>query len=488
MVPLGLELAGEIEQHRHGRQEHARGLALAARSHEPADGLGEEQRRRRAGGVHAHREPRHVDAFGHHSHRHHPALGARIELRDAPGGRRVVGQDECGRLAGELLEDPGIRAGHRLVAGDDQSARVGHPALAQLLEPRVGGGEDGRDPVAGGIERGPPRPGGLLGAERLAEPRRVLLPRAVAPPGFTGVGEEHHRAHDAVGERVGVAVRVVGPGLHETVGVRFVHHERDGAVVAAERRSGQGEAAGGVAERLPDALAPALGVAAVVDLVEDHQGAARLGADPMLERMRGDLRIGHHDAVEVARRLARGVGEVRVQRDAGAGGRGGPLVFEVLGRGDDRHLVDGAVAQQLARDAQRERGLTGARGRDGEEIPRTRREVLREGPALPGAQLSGGGGGRCSEGLGAHRLLVLLLRSCRWFRSAATSPGGERAPPCGRRAGDGRRAAYPGPRARPASEPPSVTRATGDDHDRIRGPVGPPPRTAACRQECWKYP
>ena len=42
-----------------------------------------------------------------------------------------------------------------------------------------------------------------------------------------------------------------------------------------------GKSAGRVVERLADGVAPALGVAAVVDLVEDDQGLALLGAHPV---------------------------------------------------------------------------------------------------------------------------------------------------------------------------------------------------------------
>src|SRR5690606_115665 len=130
-------------------------------------------------------------------------------------------------------------------------------------------------------------------------------------------------------------------------------------VVAAEGRTGQRQTTGRVPERFENALTPALRVATVVDLVEDHQGATRLRAHAVFERMRGDLRVGDHDALVVARRLPGGVREVRVERDADAGSGTRPLVLEVLGGGDDGDLVDRPVAQQLRRHPEGEGRLTG---------------------------------------------------------------------------------------------------------------------------------
>ena len=150
----------------------------------------------------------------------------------------------------------------------------------------------------------------------------------------------------------------------------------------------------------------------VVDLVEDDQRAARFGANTVLERVGGDLRIGHDDALVVARGLPRGVGEVRVQGDAESGRCGRPLVLEVFGRGNDRDLVHGPVLQQFRRDPQCERGLACPWRRHREEIARFGGEVLGQGATLPRAQLSPGGGGRSlSDGFSAHRFFVLLVRS-----------------------------------------------------------------------------
>ena len=89
-----------------------------------------------------------------------------------------------------------------------------------LLQPGVGRGDHRGHPLARRVQRGAPRPRGLLGGQRLAEPGRVFLARAVAPARLAGVGQEHHRPHHAVGQRVGVAVGVVGLRALEPVGVR----------------------------------------------------------------------------------------------------------------------------------------------------------------------------------------------------------------------------------------------------------------------------
>ena len=247
-------------------------------------------------------------------------------------------------ICGERLR---VGLGRGVVGGDDQPAGVGHPAGAQLRQAGVGGLQDRGHPVALGVEGGLPRPGGLLGGEGLAEPGRHLLARAGAPARLARVGEEDDRPHDAVGQRVGVAVGVVGLRAQRAGGVGLVGDERDRAVVGAERRPGEREPAGRAAERLPRGLAPALGVPGVVDLVEDHQRATALGAVHVQHRVRGDLRVGHGDALEVGRHLADGVRVLRVDRDAHAGGRLRPLVLEVLGGADDRDGVDRAVTEEL---------------------------------------------------------------------------------------------------------------------------------------------
>lgn len=119
----------------------------------------------------------------------------------------------------------------------------------------------------------------------------------------------------------------------------------------------------------PGSPPPALGVAAVVDLVEDHQRLAVLGAHPVPCRVAGHLGVGDHDPVVLVRGLRIGVGELGVQRNADPGGGLGPLALEVFGRDDDGDGLDGALGQQLGDYTQGERGFAGTGGRDCQEIP-----------------------------------------------------------------------------------------------------------------------
>jgi len=296
VVALGLQPAGELQQVGHRRHEDARGFSRPARPHEPADGLREEQGRRGAGGVDADRQPGHVDALGDHAHRDQPPGAALGEFGDAGRRSGVVGQHDGGRLRGQLRQQGGVSAGRGAVGRDDHAAGVGHVG-ALLAQPLVGSGDHRGHPFAGGVERRPPRPCGLLGGQRLTQPCGVLLAGAVPPARLPGVGEEHHRPDHTVGESLGVAVGVVGLRPQHPVGAGCVVDERDRAVVAAKGRARQGKSARGVAECLADRLAPRLGVTAVMDLVEDDQGLALFGAHPVQCRMRGDLRVGHHHAV-----------------------------------------------------------------------------------------------------------------------------------------------------------------------------------------------
>ena len=235
----------------------------------------------------------------------------------------------------------------------------------------------------------------MLGAGRLTESRGVLRTGAVAPPGFSGVRHEHHRAHHAVGERVGVAVGVVGLRPHQPAGVGFVAHERDRRVVAAERRTRQRQSAGGVVERFPHRVAPTLGVTAVVDLVEDDQRSSALGAHPVTGRVAGHLCVGDDHTVVLRGGVCRAVAELRIQRDAVDGGRHGPLHLEVLGGHHDGDRLDGAVGQQLGGDAQSKRGLAGTGGSDQQIIAWLGAQIAHQSSPLPAPQSPGAGRFNC---------------------------------------------------------------------------------------------
>ena len=206
---------------------------------------------------------------------------------------------------------------------------------------------------------------------------------AVPPAGLPGVGHEQHRPHDTVGQGVGVTVGVVGFRSGEPVRPGFIGDERDRAVVAAERGAGERQPPGRVVERLPDGVAPGLGVTAVVDLVEHDERLAVLGAHPVPARVAGHLGVGHHDAVVLVGGLRVGVGEPRVQCDADPGGGLCPLDFEVFGRDDDGDRFDGALTEQFGHDPQRERRFTGAGGGHRQEIPGLGGQIPAQGASLP---------------------------------------------------------------------------------------------------------
>lgn len=282
-----------------------------------------------------------------------------------------------------MFQQFGVIARLVLIGGDDQAARIGHTGGAQLSQPGVGGNEHLRHPVARGVQGGAPGPSGVFGAERLTQAGGVLVAGAVTPVRLTGVGEEDHGPHHAVGERLGVTVGVIGARLLESGFIGLIGDERNLGIVAAEGRTGQRESSGRIPEGLLDRLTPALRITGVVDLVHDHQRAPVRGAHPMLERMRGHLRIGHHHTVVVRGGRAGRIGEVGVELNAHPRRRPGPLMLEVLGRRDDRHLIDGAVGQQFRRHTQRESRLTGARGGNRKKIARLARQIFGESPALP---------------------------------------------------------------------------------------------------------
>ena len=66
-----------------------------------------------------------------------------------------------------------------------------------------------RNPIALRVQGGLPRPGGLLGVQRLPQAGGELLTRTGAPPGLTRVGEKHHRPHHTIRKRVRIPVGVV---------------------------------------------------------------------------------------------------------------------------------------------------------------------------------------------------------------------------------------------------------------------------------------
>lgn len=124
----------------------------------------------------------------------------------------------------------------------------------------------------------------------------------------------------------------------------------------------------------------------MVDLVEDHQCPAVLGAHAVPVWVRGDLRVGEDDTVIVGAGLAGRVAEPRIEGDPDAGGGLGPLMLEVLGGCDNGDRLDGLVVEQFAGDPQTKGRLARAGGGDGQEVGGFGRQILGEGASLPGAE------------------------------------------------------------------------------------------------------
>ena len=184
---------------------------------------------------------------------------------------------------------------------------------------------------------------------------------------------------------------MVGRRAGQTLFVGGVGDERDRAVIAAERRPGQAESPGGVGERLPNSLAPAFGVAAVVDLVENHQRPAVLGAHAVAHRVAGHLGVGDHDSVIVLRGGGVGIGESWIQGDPRHRTCRRPLGFEVFGGHHDGDPFDRAVGQKFAGDPQCECRLACSGRCHQEKILWFGRQIAHQGPPLPAPQRPGAG-------------------------------------------------------------------------------------------------
>ena len=242
-------------------------------------------------------------------------------------------------------------------------------------------------PLAAGVERG--APGRRLDAagRRVRQRRRDHLARAVAPARDARVGGEHDRAHDAVGERLAVAVGVVGDARERAVAVGLVADEGDPLVGAGAER-GAGEArAGAWPARTPaptasphDSPSPAW---CTSSSTTSERSPVRAACRAGLPR---DLRVRRDVALDVGAHRTDGVRQRRVEPQPGPGGRLGPLRAQVVGRADDDDPVDGPVGEQRRRQRQREGRLARAGRRGDEEVLRGRPRGRPRAPALPGAQ------------------------------------------------------------------------------------------------------
>ena len=211
---------------------------------------------------------------------HVPCPAAKRAIRaEASGASEVT---TSGPLAGQRREPLGQRLGVLLVGGDHEPAGVRVVAGADPLQPQHRVAQHVRHPVAVGLERGAQAARRLGGGQDDAEVGAAAA--AVAHPLHVAVVEvERHRAADAVEQRVGVAVGVVG--LRDAVGV--VGDPRDRRVVRAERRAREQELEARGAERLRPCCVPhAACVAHVVRLVGDQQRRHLRGAAARARRAR----------------------------------------------------------------------------------------------------------------------------------------------------------------------------------------------------------
>ena len=346
VVALDLHVAGELEQVPDARQEDRRRLARlgvrARTARSPARRTAawtRSSRRHRRPGAEC-RRPRTPSA------RPPSTAGCRTRIRRS--GRRHRRRRRARWSAFSPVISPSslrVRPGGLLVGGDHETAGIGHATRPLHLQPGVGRSQHLRHPVALGIQSGTPRLRDEVLRHRLTETGRQLVTGTRAPPRLAGVGEEHHRPHDAVSERVTVAVRRVAPGPQQPVAATLVVDERDRVVVGTEGRAGEHQTAYRRLERGFDAVAPRPRVTGMVDLVEDDERLAGHRAAPVDRRGHADLGVGHDGAVEVMRRVHVGVAERGVELDADQPGRLRPLRLEVLGRRDDRDRVDGAVCR-----------------------------------------------------------------------------------------------------------------------------------------------
>ena len=210
---------------------------------------------------------------------------------------------------------------------------------------------------------------------------------------------------------------MIGCRTQQALLVGGVGDERNGTVVAAERRPGQSEAAGCVGEGLPDAFTPALGVPAVVDFIEDHQRAPVLGAHPVPHRVAGHLGIGHHDAVVVVRGGGVGVGEPRIQRDSGHRSGGRPLCLEVFGGHHDGDSLHRAIGEQFAGDPQRERCFACSGRCYQQKVTWPSAQIAHQCPPLPAPQSPGAGRLDCPH----PQVSLLIVSDSNAIRSGWTA-------------------------------------------------------------------
>ena len=214
---------------------------------------------------------------------------------------------------------------------------------------------------------------------RLAEPGRDLVARLGAPAHVAAVGEEDDGPHDAVAERVAVAVGVVGGGAPDAV-VALLVRRRTGSGWCRTGRAYRSARAAGWRARTPPGTprprtceSPAWWISSRMTRVLRCSMRLRCSIGP-----HADTRVGDGDAVVLLAERPRAV--LRVELDPYPRGRLRPLLLQMLGRRDDGHLLHDVVVQQPGGERERERRLAGAGGGDGEEVTRLLLDVARPSP------------------------------------------------------------------------------------------------------------
>ena len=237
VVALPLQRRGVGQQDRHGGQEHRCHLAAPPRTHEPAHRLGEEQRSRGGRRIDPDRQPRHVHPLRDHPDRHHPAILSRGELLDPPAGPGIVGEDHGGAFPRDPGQDLRVGARHGLIGGYHQAACIGDGAT-HLRQALVSGPQHGGDPLARRRQGGAPGVGGQVLGEHRSQVGVEHLPGAHPPTHLSAVVHEDHGPHHVVRQSLPVAVGVVGPRDPDPRLGFLIGHERDRAVIGAERGAG----------------------------------------------------------------------------------------------------------------------------------------------------------------------------------------------------------------------------------------------------------
>ena len=127
----------------------------------------------------------------------------------------------------------------------------------------------------------------------------------------------------------------------------------------------------------------------MVNLIEDHQGAAGLGQLSVKCGPARHLGVGHRDAMKVTAVATMTVLERRVEPNASSGCGIRPLAFQMLGWGNNGDAVDESARTKLSGNSEGKGGLACAGCRGRQKIAGLVHKVGLNGLCLPGTQLAG---------------------------------------------------------------------------------------------------